>query len=303
MSETAPQVEESPSTPPPAGPRCVPGPRVDIARNFEPVPRQEHQALRARVELLESLITGLLTFQQRCDPESYRAESPDGLLPATRLLTEAEQRAEIITVATDLANGVREHRQDPEQVKASAREWTWACNLAGLQFEVLRWRSLLEEGKRIGMTTDVLDVFQEHLGRAELELTAVTKKANVPEQRVNEWLIPEEVIEDIWRRCESSPDLVLDLFREIVVPRGDISWKPGARQAIGICPACENPDRKFYLNVETTTFNCFQCARSGNLRTAMKTYLKLPFRDMMKYLGDRVGIIIEDPKPKKVFDL
>lgn len=286
---------------PPASPHF--GPRVDLSERFASVNRQEHQALKDRVALLESQITGLLAFQQRCDPDSYRAESADGLPPAKRLLTESEQRAEILAVATDLAQGIREHRQDPEQAKVAAREWTWACNLAGLQWEVLRWRSLLEEGRRIGMAPDALEVFRGHLERSELEVTAATKKANVPEQRVNEWMIPEGTIEEIWRRCEASPDLVCQLFTEHVVPRGDLSWKPGGRQAIGTCPACENPDRKFYLNVETTTFNCFQCARSGNLRTAMKTYLKLPFRDQMKLLGERVGIRIEDPKPKKVFDL
>lgn len=308
MSSFAQEAEENSSTDPVvpqanAAPRCVPGPRVDLDERFAPVPRQEHLALKRRVEILEEQITGLLIFQGRCDPESYSAKPGDPLPPPKPIELAQAQRQEVLDLATTMAQDVQTHR-DPERQARDAREWVWVCKSVELHWEVLRLGALLEESKAIGCKPDVLAFYAESLDKAEFERAGVAKTAKVPEQRINEWLIPDETIDEIWRRCEANPDLICQLFVEFVVPRQDLEWKSGAKQARGSCPVCDDKDRKFFVNTLTTECNCFQCGDSrGNLRTALKRWSGLHFRDLMKDLGERVGIIIEDPKPAKVFDL
>lgn len=295
MNETTLTEETVPQAP--AAARCVPGPRVDLGERFAPVNRQEHLALKRRVEILEESITGLLTFQGRYDPDSFCARPGDPLPPPKPIELAQAARQEILDLAATLAQDVQAQR-DPERADRDAREWVAVTKQAELAWEVLRWRSLLEESKAIGVKPDALEVFAKLLEQAQLELTATAKTSRGLEQRINEWLIPDETIEEIWRRCEASPDLICRLFAEFVVPRQDLEWKTGSKQARGSCPVCDDKDRKFFVNTLTTECNCFQCGDSrGNLRTALKRWSGLHFRDLMKDLGERVGIRIEDPKP------
>lgn len=302
----APQAEEysSEDAPlrPPAGSGHVKfGPRVDLDRQFAPVPRQEHEALKKRVELLESQITGLLAWQSIAAPETYRMAPAE--MPAGLAFTADERKAILEGAKADLAADVRAHRAEKVRLEEERRK-VFQAKVWDLEWEAFRWRSLLAESREQHFAPDVVDVFAKNLHLAETELNAVKPRA-VRIEQVSEWRIPDDTIAEIWRRLEADPQLVGRLFCEFVAP--DISWKEGSHRAWGECPYCHHPDRKFNVNLETTQFNCYnanRCGRSGNLRTALKEWTTgMSFRELMKLLGERVGIIIEDPKPKRLFDV
>lgn len=182
-----------------------------------------------------------------------------------------------------------------------ARAWTRAVEFAGLEIEVLRIQAILSDGDCSAQEAPFwqaqLDQAREHLAAlARVVMPAPAREA------IAEWLIPEDVIAKIWADLELRPDLVAELFTRFLVP--DLTWPAGARQAKADCPFCAqcgggHGKQNFELELATTRWNTWCCAKGGNLRTALRSYSGLRFRDLMIELGAYVGIAIEDPQPRR----
>lgn len=182
-----------------------------------------------------------------------------------------------------------------------ARTWTRALEFANLELEVLRLQAILSEGD---CSAQEALFWQRQLERAREALATLEKVLLPPSGReaIAEWLIPDEVIARIWADLELRSDLVAELFTRFLVP--DLTWPIGARQAKADCPFCAqcgtgHGKRNFELELATTRWNTWCCGKSGNLRTALRSYSGLGFRALMVELGACVGIAIEDPKPRR----
>lgn len=182
-----------------------------------------------------------------------------------------------------------------------ARQWVRAVEFAELELEALRLESILSEPDLSEVERPIFEKWLEWKRAEVARLLRVLEPP--PREMVDEWKIPPETIQRIWDEIESHPELIAELFTRFLVP--DLTWPPGARKAKADCPFCRGVGaghlkKNFELELSTSRWLCWCCPdKKGNLRTALRAYSGLRFRDLMKELGAYVGIVITDPAPRR----
>ena len=58
----------------------------------------------------------------------------------------------------------------------------------------------------------------------------------------------------------------------------------------GICPFHDDSNPSMSVSREKQIYTCFSCHATGNVYTFLMEYEHMDFKEVLKYLGDRVGI-------------
>ena len=67
----------------------------------------------------------------------------------------------------------------------------------------------------------------------------------------------------------------------------------------GVCPFHDDSNPSMCVSREKQIYTCFSCHATGNVYTFLMNYEHLDFREALKYLGDRVGVIVEGVRVSK----
>lgn len=67
----------------------------------------------------------------------------------------------------------------------------------------------------------------------------------------------------------------------------------------GVCPFHDDSNPSMCVSREKQIYTCFSCHATGNVYTFLMNYEHLEFPEVLKYLGDRVGVIVEGSKYSK----
>ena len=73
----------------------------------------------------------------------------------------------------------------------------------------------------------------------------------------------------------------------------------------GVCPFHDDTNPSMSVSREKQIYTCFSCHATGNVFTFLMNYEHMEFRDVLKYLGDRVGVNvgnINTPRKNTKFD-
>ena len=73
----------------------------------------------------------------------------------------------------------------------------------------------------------------------------------------------------------------------------------------GVCPFHDDSNPSLCVSREKQIYTCFSCHATGNVYTFLMNFEHLEFREVLKYLGDRVGIStgsIHLPKKNTKYD-
>ena len=58
----------------------------------------------------------------------------------------------------------------------------------------------------------------------------------------------------------------------------------------GVCPFHEDTNPSMSVSREKQIYRCFSCGASGNVFTFLMNYEHMNFKEVLKYLGDKVGV-------------
>lgn len=100
-----------------------------------------------------------------------------------------------------------------------------------------------------------------------------------------------QISEEILEKVKDQNDIV-DVISETV------KLKRSGRGFSGLCPFHNEKSPSFSVSSDKQIYKCFGCGEAGNVISFVMKTKNLPFIDAVKYLADRVGIIIEDKKSK-----
>ncbi len=64
----------------------------------------------------------------------------------------------------------------------------------------------------------------------------------------------------------------------------------------GVCPFHDDSNPSLCVSREKQIYTCFSCHATGNVYTFLMNYEHMEFKDALKYLGDRVGVLVEGIK-------
>ena len=73
----------------------------------------------------------------------------------------------------------------------------------------------------------------------------------------------------------------------------------------GVCPFHDDTNPSMSVSREKQIYTCFSCHATGNVYTFLMNYEHMDFREVLKYLGDRVGVDVGNisvPKKNTKFD-
>ena len=73
----------------------------------------------------------------------------------------------------------------------------------------------------------------------------------------------------------------------------------------GVCPFHDDTNPSMSVSREKQIYTCFSCHATGNVYTFLMNYEHMDFREVLKYLGDRVGVDVGNvsiPKKSTKFD-
>lgn len=77
----------------------------------------------------------------------------------------------------------------------------------------------------------------------------------------------------------------------------NINGKP---EALGLCPFHDDHNPSLSINIKTGLFRCFSCDAKGDVFTFYQKYKDCDFSTALKEIGEAVGIVESDIKPKVV---
>lgn len=101
-----------------------------------------------------------------------------------------------------------------------------------------------------------------------------------------------QISEEILEKIKEQSDIV-DIISETV------KLKRSGRNFSGLCPFHNEKSPSFSVSQDKQIYKCFGCGEAGNVITFVMKNKNLPFVDAVKYLGERVNIIIEDESGKR----
>ncbi len=92
---------------------------------------------------------------------------------------------------------------------------------------------------------------------------------------------------DLANEIRSKTDIV-DVIGERIplVARG--------KNFFGVCPFHDDSDPSLCVSREKQIYTCFSCHATGNVFTFLMNYEHIEFREVLKYLGDKVGINVSN---------
>lgn len=97
--------------------------------------------------------------------------------------------------------------------------------------------------------------------------------------------IPEELIDKIIQEND-----IVDVISEYV------SLKNSGKNFMGVCPFHLDKGPSLSVSREKQLYHCFGCGASGNVLGFIMKIKNIEFLDAIKFLGDRIGVSIEDRK-------
>lgn len=103
------------------------------------------------------------------------------------------------------------------------------------------------------------------------------------------------ISEDIIQKIKDENDIV-DVVSETV------KLKRSGRNYTGLCPFHNEKTPSFSVAQDKQIFKCFGCGEGGNVFTFVMMTRKLNYVDAIKYLADRVNIVIEENDGNKSKD-
>ncbi|MEG1287020.1 MAG: DNA primase [Clostridium sp.] len=96
-----------------------------------------------------------------------------------------------------------------------------------------------------------------------------------------------QISEEVLEKIKEQSDIV-DVISETV------KLKRTGRNFSGLCPFHNEKSPSFSVSQDKQIYKCFGCGEAGNVITFIMKNKNLPFVDSVKYLAERVNIIIED---------
>lgn len=100
-----------------------------------------------------------------------------------------------------------------------------------------------------------------------------------------------QISEETLEKIKEQSDIV-DIISETV------KLKRSGRNFSGLCPFHNEKSPSFSVSQDKQIYKCFGCGEAGNVITFVMKNKNLPFVDAVKFLGERVNIIIEDGSGK-----
>lgn len=101
-----------------------------------------------------------------------------------------------------------------------------------------------------------------------------------------------QISEEILEKIKEQSDIV-DVISETV------KLKRSGRNFSGLCPFHNEKSPSFSVSQDKQIYKCFGCGEAGNVITFVMKNKNLPFVDAVKYLAERVNIVIEDESGKR----
>lgn len=101
-----------------------------------------------------------------------------------------------------------------------------------------------------------------------------------------------QISEEILEKIKEQSDIV-DVISETV------KLKRSGRNFSGLCPFHNEKSPSFSVSQDKQIYKCFGCGEAGNVITFVMKNKNLPFVDAVKYLAERVNIVIEDKSGKR----
>ena len=95
--------------------------------------------------------------------------------------------------------------------------------------------------------------------------------------------MPDSTIDEIKRRLD-----VVDVIGQTV------QLKRSGKAFKGLCPFHGEKSGSFYVWPDTGTWRCFGCNEGGDLFSFVQKRDNLDFRDALRFLGERAGVVIEE---------
>ena len=99
--------------------------------------------------------------------------------------------------------------------------------------------------------------------------------------------------QDLISEIRSKVDIV-----DIIGER--IPLKAKGKNFFGVCPFHEDTNPSMSVSREKQIYRCFSCGASGNVFTFLMDYDHKSFKEVLKYLGDRVGVNTSSITPRHV---
>src|SRR6478609_6581937 len=93
--------------------------------------------------------------------------------------------------------------------------------------------------------------------------------------------------EEIIQRIKEENNIV-DIVSET------ISLKKTGKNYLGRCPFHNEKTPSFTVSSEKQIYKCFGCGEAGNVISFVMKTRNLSFPEAVKFLGEKVGIVIED---------
>ncbi len=78
-----------------------------------------------------------------------------------------------------------------------------------------------------------------------------------------------------------------------------ISLTAKGKNFFGVCPFHDDSNPSLCVSREKQIYTCFSCHATGNVYTFLMNYEHMEFPEVLKYLGDRVGVLVENAKYTK----
>lgn len=97
---------------------------------------------------------------------------------------------------------------------------------------------------------------------------------------------------DVANEIRNKVDIVDVIGQRIpLVKKGKNYW--------GVCPFHDDTNPSMSVSRDKQIYKCFSCGAAGNVFTFLMNYDHLEFRDVLSYLGDKVGIKVGNVKVSK----
>src|SRR5258706_4793904 len=81
---------------------------------------------------------------------------------------------------------------------------------------------------------------------------------------------------------------IVDIISEYV------TLKKAGSNFKGLCPFHSEKSPSFMVNPELQIFKCFGCGESGDVYTFLEKYEGMDFPETLKYLADKVGVVLQN---------
>jgi DNA primase len=77
-----------------------------------------------------------------------------------------------------------------------------------------------------------------------------------------------------------------------------VNLKKRGKNYVGLCPFHSEKTPSFTVNAEKQVYHCFGCGVGGNVFTFVMEHEKVSFAEAVRFLADRVGIVLPSPSPE-----